>query len=164
MAIWTVHAPDGDLAAANAADRLVFVREGFSWWALAVPFLWTLRHRLWAVFVGWALVALAIEVVDRFGDPTVATVIGAAFALWFAVSANDLRRWTLERRGLRLVALAQGANRDEAELRFFAGTAGETHPFPSATPPAAAAPSAPSAPRRDLPPIVGFAGLTRGTP
>lgn len=164
MATWTVHAGPGDLDAAVAADRLVVLREGFSWPALIVPFLWAPWHRLWWVGLGWLAATVAILAVDRLVDPTVGTILSLAFTLWFALVATDLRRWTLERCGWRLVGLVEARGLEEAEQRFFARLADPTRPRGSefagpAVPSAAATPTSAS---RDLPPVVGFAGLPGG--
>jgi hypothetical protein len=36
-----------------------------------------------------------------------------------AIQANDLRRWSLERRGFEMVAAVTGRSRDECEMKFF---------------------------------------------
>lgn len=166
MATWTVHAPEGDLGDAIAADRLVFAREGFAWAALVIPFLWAPFHRLWLVFLGWLGVTVSIQAVDLLGDGTIGTILSIAFSLWFGFAANDLRRWTLERHGWRLVGLAHGADLDEAEARFFAkvaGAKGVISVLPPAPPPAPRF-DTPFTPPRDLPPIVGFAGVPGDRP
>ena len=123
MATFTVHArvedlAGGDLSAAVAADRLKILPEGFSWGAALVPFLWAPWNRLWLVFLGWLAATVAIEVVDKFADPIVGGVLSAAFLIWFALSARDLQRWTLERKGWRLVGLVEARDPPEAEARF----------------------------------------------
>ena len=53
MPVYTVHEPpprDSD-DAADAADRFVFVRDGFSFWAFLFAPLWMLWHRLWLVLL-----------------------------------------------------------------------------------------------------------------
>ena len=40
------------------------------------------------------------------------------FRSWFALAARDLQRWTLERRGWRLVCLVEATDAAEAEARF----------------------------------------------
>ena len=166
MATWTVHAPEGDLGDAIAADRLVFTREGFAWVALFVPFLWAPFHRLWAVGLGWLGVVVGIEAIDRLVSETAGTVLSLGFALWFATHAFDLRRWTLERRGWRLVGITNGSDIDEAEARFFvkvAGAEGGIAVLPPAPPPAPRF-GTPLTPPRDLPPIVGYAGAPGDRP
>jgi len=106
---------------AERADRLAFVKEGFSWPALLVPLLWLLYYRMWIEFIVLVLVYIALQVV--FGTDTQ----GQAMAAWaslgigvlFAFEANDLRTLSLERRGYRLAGVASGRDRTEAERSFF---------------------------------------------
>lgn len=166
MATWTVHAPEGDLGAAIAADRLAFVREGFVWWALFMPFAWALVNRLWLVFVGWLGVTVSIQAVDVFVDGAIGAALSIGFTLWFPFVAADLKRWTLERRGWRLVGLTSGSGLDEAEARYFTKLAGSSVPISVLPPEPPPAPrfDTPLTPPRDLPPIVGFAGVPGDRP
>jgi hypothetical protein len=43
-------ASGADLA---AADKFVFVRDGFHFWAAVATVIWLLWHRLWLVLIGW---------------------------------------------------------------------------------------------------------------
>jgi hypothetical protein len=103
------------------ADRLAFVKDGFSWPALFVPLLWLIYHRMWIELIVLGLIYLALQV--AFGTDTQ----GQALALWasfaigvlFAFEANDLRTAALERRGYRLAGVASGRDRIEAERSFF---------------------------------------------
>jgi hypothetical protein len=72
--------------------------------------------------------------------------------LLFALEANNLRRWTLERRGFRLVAVAEGRNIEEAEIRYFSSREAGDPALP--VPPIPAPPPAPtSVPTPPVPPI-----------
>ena len=108
-------------ASPEAADRLVFIADRFSWSAFCFSVIYLLWHRMWLVLLGYLVVATALELSAAIiGDaaPAVATI---AVSLLFAFEANGLRRWTLERKGWRMVAVACGADVEEAELRFFRG-------------------------------------------
>ena len=104
-----------------AGDDLEFVREGFSWGAFVFTVLWPLYHGLWLAFVivlaGYALLSAAVSVVglSDFGQ----SAVWLAAALLFAFEANNLRRWTLRRRGWRDVGVAAGRTLSDAEHRFF---------------------------------------------
>ena len=100
MQLYTVHQGP---APASGGDDIVFVLDGFSWAALIVSPLWALFRSLWAVAAGVIIAALAID----------------AAALLFAYEANDLRRWTLRRRGFRDAGIVMGRNLADAEQRFF---------------------------------------------
>lgn len=120
MAVYTVLEPPSSPDLAVDAERVLFVREGFSWAALLVPALWLVWHRLWLVGLGWAAVVVALQLgAGRLGGP-MPLIAGIGFGLVFAFEANALRRWTLERRGYRFSGVVAGANRDECERRFFA--------------------------------------------
>lgn len=104
-----------------AGDDLEFVREGFSWAAFLFTVVWPLYHGLWLVFVIVLAVsavlsaAMSVLGVSDFGQGAV----WLAAALLFAFEANNLRRWTLRRRGWRDVGVAAGRTLSDAEYRFF---------------------------------------------
>jgi hypothetical protein len=120
MTVYNVLAPplrDGE----TAPDPLgyVLVKEGFCWPALFVPGLWLLFRRMWLIF----LLYLAFVVASMVADDMIANVIGVLTLLvhlLLGLEGNNLRRWTLERRGYALAGIAEGRNRDEADIRFFA--------------------------------------------
>lgn len=120
MAVFTVLEPPASASVAADAERIRFVREGFSWVALIVPFLWIVWHRLWLVGLGWLVLAIGLQAgANALGGPMPA-IVGVGYGILFAFEANALRRWTLERRGFRFAGVVAGANRDECERRFFA--------------------------------------------
>ena len=106
---------------AERADRLAFVKEGFSWPALFVPVLWLLYYRMWIEFILLVLVYVALQL--AFGtDPQGQTLAGwasLAIGILFAFEASDLRTHSLERRGYRFAGVASGRDRTEAERSFF---------------------------------------------
>jgi len=153
MTTWTVHAREADLAAAVVGDRLKILPERFSWGAALVPFVWSLWNRLWLVFLFWLVATVAIELVDARASDVVGGVLSFAFLVWFALVAQDLHRWTLERRGWRLVAVVEARNRPEAEARF-------VDKLNAAAPAATPAGLAPLAPLPPLPPLSPFSGVT----
>jgi hypothetical protein len=110
--------PPADLA--ERAERLAFVKEGFSWPAFFVPFFWLIYHRMWIELV--VLIALLVALQLAFGlDQRGEALVGwasLAVSLLFAFEANDLRTTSLERRGYKLAGVASGNSRDDAELSF----------------------------------------------
>ncbi|BBE73711.1 DUF2628 domain-containing protein [Oharaeibacter diazotrophicus] len=119
MAIYTVHAPPGEDPPASRAEEVRFVREGFSIWALVLPGVWFLWNRMWLVFLGWLAAMVAFEFAGRALPGPYVPLAAALFGLFLALEARDLLRWTLERRGWRLVGVVEGGDRDVAERRFF---------------------------------------------
>jgi hypothetical protein len=103
------------------ADRLAFVKEGFSWPAFFVPLLWLLYYRMWIEFVLLLAIYLALQFVfgtDQQGQ-ALSTWASLAVGILFAFEANDLRAAALARRGYRLAGVASGRGRTEAERAFF---------------------------------------------
>ena len=121
MTVYSVYEPPvpaPDLT--ERADRLAFVKEGFSWPAFLVPLLWLIYYRMWIEFVVLVLVYIGLQL--AFGaDQGHALTAWASFAIavLFAFEANDLRAASLERRGYRLAGVASGRDRIDAERSFF---------------------------------------------
>ena len=54
MPVYTVHAPVANGADLAAADKFVFVRDGFHFWAAVAGVIWLAWHRLWlALIMRW---------------------------------------------------------------------------------------------------------------
>ena len=122
MTVYSVYEPPTEAPdLAERADRLAFVKEGFSWLALLVPILWLLYYRMWIEFILLVLVYVGLQL--AFGtDPQVQTLAGwasLAIGILFAFEASDLRIHSLERRGYRFAGVASGRDRTEAERSFF---------------------------------------------
>jgi|FEC22Drversion2_1045045.scaffolds.fasta_scaffold00286_28 hypothetical protein len=121
MKVFTVHEPPAPTEGSARFDRHAFVREGFSWAALFFPFLWLLWHRMWWVLLGWLAVAVATTLIAELipGTEVAVGIFSVLFTLWFALEANELRRWSLEQKGWRMVGIAAGRDLVEAEQSFF---------------------------------------------
>jgi hypothetical protein len=124
MTVYSVYEPSGVNAdIVMRADKLAFVKEGFSWPAFFVPALWLIFHRMW---IELAVVVVAFVVLqwafgfDEWGREVFGWLSFALFTL-FAFEANDLRSAALERRGYQLAGVAMGKDQTEAELSFFRG-------------------------------------------
>src|SRR5438876_10849371 len=102
MSIYTVYEPPLKAhESAPAPERFVFVRDGFSFWAFLLAPLWMLWHRLWLVFLGYCVLAIALQaglqaIGASFG---VRLTAGALLALLAGLEAARLRRSTLAGRG-----------------------------------------------------------------
>jgi hypothetical protein len=118
MRIYTVHVR----TPAERLDRdVVLIKEGFSWPAFFLSVLWALWMRLWLVALGFLTLELAWSMLAgwlRLAPVAQAMVsLGLAAAIGFV--ANDLRRWTLFRRGYAEVGVVAATGRDAAAQRFF---------------------------------------------
>lgn len=122
MSVYTVHEPLIHAAGALAdAERFVFVRDGFSFWAFIAAPLWMLWHRMWLVLLGYVLLTVVlIGALAALGaSPAALIIVGLAIALLVGLEANTLRRFTLRLRGWRNVAIVSGHDVEDAEQRFF---------------------------------------------
>lgn len=108
MRLYTAHA---------ARDDLVLVPEGGSFVATILPLPWLLWHRCWLAALGYVIAALAIGLLAPDGF---APWIGLAAHLLIGLSAQDIRRWTLARRGQPVLAVVAGYDRDTALFRLLA--------------------------------------------
>jgi len=142
MPTFTVHAPPlRNGATSPDPQRFVFIRDGFHFWAfLSGPF-WLLAHRLWLAFFGYlaVIVLMSVGLFFLVGSEAVRFVVGLLLAVLLGLEAASLRRWTYGRRGWTNVGIVVGADREEAERRFFAQWVERAPVEPSPSPPAPAA-------------------------
>ncbi|WP_051356587.1 DUF2628 domain-containing protein [Azorhizobium doebereinerae] len=141
MASWTVLTRDvaGDTPV-RAAERVVFVRERFSWAALFFAPLVLLRYRLWLVFAAYVAVAVILAVAEhRFGlDDMVTGAVSLGFHVLVALELPALRIRKLRWRGYEEAGVVVARDEMEAEWRFFAdwtpptGASGHASAPPSA--------------------------------
>ncbi len=122
MTVYSVYEPRTEAADFVArADRIAFVKEGFSWVAFLVPALWLIFYRMWLELIVFLVGFAALEWTFGTSDPgkTLFGWVSLGLFILFAFEANDLRAASLERRGYRLVGVASGRDRGQAELSFF---------------------------------------------
>lgn len=112
MKYWTVH-----LQPENRPVAPVLVREGFSWGAFLLGPLWLLAHRAWIPAV---LVIAAIVITAALAPDGVQPFLFAAISLLVGFSGNDLRRFSLGRRGYLLRHVVAAPNSDGALARLLA--------------------------------------------
>ncbi|MEP3278633.1 MAG: DUF2628 domain-containing protein [Stappiaceae bacterium] len=127
MAIYSVLVPPTSGDALKDSGNVTFIRDGFSWGALLIPILWILWNRMWWVFLGYLAIAVALETGAYFIPGLAPGIVATCFGLLFAFEANELKRWSLERKGWHFAGVVAGSNLDECEARFFStwNTAGQ---------------------------------------
>lgn len=130
MAVYSVLEPPARSGGGDAAERFVFVRDGFNWAAFFFGALWMLWRRLWLVLLGYLILVGALEALLRvLGAAMGARVfIGFLIALLVGFEAASLRRWTLIRRGWRDHGIVVGDDLEGAERRFFSAWTGTDGP------------------------------------
>lgn len=117
MAVFTVLEPLN-----GKDDDVVFVKEGFAFWALVFTVFWALWHRMWVVAaILFALFLVSNLAVSLGGvDAMLAGWAGFAISLLFGFEARKLRGLTLERAGYRNAGLIEASGPQAAELEYFA--------------------------------------------
>ncbi|POF32940.1 DUF2628 domain-containing protein [Roseibium marinum] len=100
------------------SDRLAFVPDGFSFLAFFFSPIWLLVHRMWLILLAYLAVTLVIEVLAQFVSSGAMGLAALIVSILFALEAQALRRWSLERKGWRVVGIVEGKGVAEAELRF----------------------------------------------
>ena|ERR1700688_1041525 len=123
MPTYTVHEPPPRKSeAVISPERFAFVRDGFHFWAFALAPLWLLVHRLWLALLGYLALSVALGVIlFLVGVPPAVKFLTSFFvALLFGLEAATLWRWTLTRRGWKMLGFVVGEDPEMAERRFFA--------------------------------------------
>jgi hypothetical protein len=142
---YIVFDPPGGARTLEAAERVVFLREKFSWPALLFTPIWLLWSRLWLAFLGWVVLTVAVAVgMTALGLKDYAGFCAAAIpSLIAGFEATALKRRKLIRRRFRETAAIVAEDRDTAERRFFAawvadaGKEKEQNAAPQGMPPVA---------------------------
>jgi hypothetical protein len=148
---YLVFEPEAAPRSAVAAERVIFMREKFSWPALFLGPLWLLWYRLWMGFAFWfaasALIAVAVSVLK---PGSLASWLAMMIpALIVAFEATELRRRKLIAKGFRDAGVVVADDIEGAERRFFDRWLAD-RPKPAAAP-GATLPPAPSVQR-----VIGF--------
>jgi hypothetical protein len=123
VTVYSVYEPGKEASDIEArADALQFVKEGFSWPAFLVPVLWLIYCRMWIELVAFVAILALAQLISGGGQEAGAQLGGwvtIAMSVILGFEGNDLRTAALERRGYRLIGIAEGRGRTDAELSFF---------------------------------------------
>lgn len=119
MKTFTVHTPSPSGSAEKDALDTQFVREGFALWAFLIPLFWLIAHRMWLVLLGYLAFTGLVEGTAYLIGDIAPGIFAFAVTILFGLEANSLRRWTLDRKGYRFVAVVSGRTLEEAERRYF---------------------------------------------
>ena len=137
MATFLVFEPADQARTQAAAERVVFLREKFSFWAFLLTPFWLLRYRLWLAFLVWLVVFVAINLVGGWlGFGPFAGIAASFFpSLLFGMEAANLRGKKLVRKGYRDAGVVIAEDIETAERRFFETWKDAPATTPKASPP-----------------------------
>ena len=102
-------------------DRdVVLVKEGFSWPAFLLSFVWALWHRLWlaAALIVLAQAAVSLGIYLLHPDPLSQAVLSLGLAAIIGYLAADFRQHKLAGQGFAFAGVVGGSNIDQAYRRF----------------------------------------------
>ena len=149
MKTYLVFEPQAGNRTPAEAERVVFLREKFSWPAFFFGPLWLAWHRLWLALAFWlaAVVLIAAAVAVWSLDASFAAIAGLVPSFVLAFEATAVRRQKLLANGFRDVGVVVADHIEAAERRFFDRWLRETpkrepafSPPPSSLPPLAVPP------------------------
>ena len=124
MLTFTVHEPPNPPAdRVERAERIVLIKDGFSWLAALFAPLWLLVHRLWWALLSYVLLSGALQLGQKAAglDENTTGLVMLAVNLLIGFEADTLRRWALDRKGWRMLGTVSGRTFEECERRFFDG-------------------------------------------
>ena len=103
------------------ADELVFVKDGFSFWAMFFSVFWMIYHHLWLPLIGFVVTFGVLKILAYlFGAPAeTGGLLFAGLSIAFGFLANDLRRLVLEKEEYNVVGAVVGTSPVDCERRFF---------------------------------------------
>ena len=121
MKTFLVFEPQAASRTPEEAERVVFLREKFSWPALFFGPLWLIWHRLWLALVFWCAAAALIGVAARALHlrPSLTVLAILVPSLIIAFEATLLRQYRLSARGYREAGVVIADDLESAERRFF---------------------------------------------
>ena len=107
--------------AADPADRVLLLREGFSFWAFCFSGLWLLVNRLWLLLLGYVALLIVWRVIGVAVDfSPVTTAIGVLFAqMLLGFHVYDFQACLLKRRGYREAGILVASSDMAAEQRYY---------------------------------------------
>jgi hypothetical protein len=121
MPVFTVHGPSANGGDIRLTDKLVFVRDGFHFWAMVFGPLWLVWNRLWLATLGWIIVTTALHLgLANLGAGRL-TIWSADLmvAILMGLEAASLQRWTFSRGRWRQLDIVVADEEESAERRFF---------------------------------------------
>lgn len=120
MVTFNVYEPPN--ASANrleSAEQLVFVKDGFSWFAAVLPAFWLLFKRMWLELIVFVVGAgFVVWAFTQAGAPDLGNAILLIAQIVLGFEAGQLYGAALERRGHRYLGTVSGHSAEDCERRF----------------------------------------------
>lgn len=106
--------------AAEPTDRVLLLRDGFSFWALTLTVVWLTANRMWWGLMLYVAAAITLSAVC---DLLHVSELSSLFAqLWLqamlAYHAYDVQGWALRRRGYKMAGILCAESEMHAQRRY----------------------------------------------
>ncbi len=103
------------------ADELLFIKDGFAFWAMIAPPLWMIYHHLWRPLIGFVVALILVKtLIWLFAlDAGAGVLLIIGLSIGFGFLANDIRRLFLEKKNYQMIGAIAGPSQIECERRFF---------------------------------------------
>lgn len=107
----------------NFMENAVFVKQGFSFYAGAFQFLWSIYHRMWLTSVLLFALSLFTTYLDTSGilSEDALTVFSMGMIIFIGLCAPDWLEKSLQRRGYKIFDIIGGKNLYEVQKQFYDG-------------------------------------------
>jgi hypothetical protein len=106
----------------GSQSEAVIVRDAFSVFALIVPVVWLLWHRMWlAALLAFSLLVFGVVAAWYFAMPPIALALDLLVSAYVALEGPALRVSLLQLAGWREAGVVAAPDRNEAEMRLLAG-------------------------------------------
>jgi hypothetical protein len=117
--LYSVYQPAG--SGDSAAERAVFIRQGFDRMAFILTPFWAIRHGLWRMLGLWALWAVLVGLLTSALnlDAAMSALVYTLGALAFGLEADRSREAALSRKGMLLQGLSLGETAPDAERIYY---------------------------------------------
>ena len=107
--------------AAEVTERVVLLREGFSFWAFSLNALWLISQRMWSLLALYIAAIIAVSIAsEAIGLSQISIMLVQIWLqLMLGFHAYDLQGALLKRRGYRLAGVIVAENDIAAERRYY---------------------------------------------
>ncbi len=114
MHIYSVY---GEAKDSNNLQKIVIIKEGFSWPAFCFSIFWIVYSAHWLVSCG-VLFSVILTVIYLKVDVIEMISSYLWFSIFLGIFANDMQRWFLEKKNFQLLDLIFCKNKDSALIKF----------------------------------------------